>query len=231
MSAIVAIVDSSRTYRENLAACLDRTRAFHCVGAYADSDRAFAGLAGSCPDILLFGLQSPAPQAFEAMALIRQSTPMTRIVVMIEREDESLILEAFRRGACAYCLKHDTSARLVQTLEEVLRGGSPLSPRVARHMIERLYSPLSPCSGAASPRALVQAQPELSGREQEILEYLARGYPYKQIADRLAISINTVRTYVRRLYAKLEVPCRTHAILKCQPVPWPIMESDACGIR
>jgi DNA-binding NarL/FixJ family response regulator len=96
---------------------------------------------------------------------------------------------------------------------------SPISGAVARQLIQRVQGQ------SLAARHLAR----LSVREKEILEYLALGYPYKQIADQLAISINTVRTYVRRLYAKLEVPCRAHAVLKCQPAPWGALAQTLAG--
>ncbi|MEI7731606.1 MAG: response regulator transcription factor [Verrucomicrobiota bacterium] len=205
MSATIAILDSDRRYRENLAACLNRAPTFHCTAAYADGDTALTGFVQNPPDLVLLGLEEP--QELEVLTRIHRAIGNTPIIALLPREDVDWIVQTLASGAAGYGLKSQSPAKLIEILEDVLRGQSPVSSEVARKLIDRVQLQTS----------TLQPQTGLSAREREILEFLAQGYPYKQIADSLAISINTVRTYVRRLYAKLEVPCRTHAVLKCRP--------------
>jgi DNA-binding NarL/FixJ family response regulator len=206
MSATIAIIESERTCREQLAAFINRAQAWHCTGAFPSLEAALPTFGEQYPDLVLVDFNREIRANNESMRRIRDISPRARIVAMLDVEDAEMVLKALTMGACAYWVKGGSLAQLMGVLEEVLRGGSLISSLVAMKLIDKLHE--------QSPSR--QHLGELSLREKEILEYLAQGHPYKQIADCLHISINTVRTYVRRLYSKLQVPCRAHAVLKFQ---------------
>lgn len=206
MSATVAIIEAASERRAQLAAFINRAQAWHCTGVFASLEAALPTFGTHYPDVVLVDFNREIRSNTDNLHRVREANPLARIVVMLETDDVELVLKALSMGACGYWIKGTHAQTLMLVMEEVMRGGSPVSSLVARKLIDKLH-------GQSPSRQNLE---ELSLREKEILEYLAQGHPYKQIADCLHISINTVRTYVRRLYTKLQVPCRAHAVLKFQ---------------
>ncbi|MCX8157393.1 MAG: response regulator transcription factor [Verrucomicrobiae bacterium] len=210
MATTLTLISADPAWCARLVPLINESPSFHCVGVYASAAQWCAHCRNSPSDLLLLDVdwrEAGWPVEVNRLCLAHAETA---VVVVAPDENPERLVAAMAQGACGYVLRHEPPPSLLGKLEQLARGLSPVSAAVARQLIQRVQGQ------TMASRHLAR----LSSREKEILEYLALGYPYKQIADQLAISINTVRTYVRRLYAKLEVPCRAHAVLKCQPAPW-----------
>lgn len=168
-------------------------------GGAAARDRAAAG----GPGAILLDIGLPGRSGLEGIAEFKARFPAVEIVMFTVFDDPPRIFEAIRSGASGYLLKSEPPARLVAAMREVLRGGSPMTPEIARLVLER-FSRLEPA----------KTQVDLSERETETLRLLAEGLAKKEIADRLGISLHTVDTYVRRLYRKLHVNTLGGAVAK-----------------
>lgn len=210
MATTLTLISPDAALCARLVPVFNDSPSFHCVGVYASAAHLCSQCRTSPADLLLLEVDWRRPDWLTDLSRVRLLSGESALVVLAEEEDTEKLVQAMVHGACGYALRHGSPASLLARLEQVARGLSPVSGAVARQLIQRVQG-----QSLAAPHLA-----RLSVREKEILDYLALGYPYKQIADQLAISINTVRTYVRRLYAKLEVPCRAHAVLKCQPAPW-----------
>ena len=199
MKKRVAIVDDDE-------ACREAVRVVLADSAYSLVELADAGSAvaaargGRLPSLVLMDMSLPGESAGRAIAEILRLRPDTQIVVLSSHQREEFVFEALRVGAVGYVLKQEVLGGLALVLSMVEAGGSPLSPGIARRVLE-------------SFRESGERFESLSEREREILLRFADGKSYSQAADELAISIDTVRTHVRRMYAKLEVRSRPQAVL------------------
>lgn len=206
MPVTVAILASEPAAAQRLARALNRACDLHCTGLYADLPAAVEAFRHGAPDVALIDEAAARAAGFAAITRLKAAVPTLQLVLLHESSDLDWLVQAITRGISGLVDRAAPVSELFQALQEVARGGSPIGSRVARRLIERVQN--RPASNAQTD--------SLSLREREILDYLIQGYPYKQIADALTLSIDTVRTYVRRLYGKLNVRSRAHAILKCQ---------------
>lgn len=203
----VFLIEEQAAHRQRLHHALRQAGWCRVAGCCATPEEARPYYEWHKPRLVLLAVGPSTRSRLAHIAWCRSKLPGAKVLVLVEEEEPELLLKALANGACGYYVKTEPARRLLEALEKVREGGAAVSARLARHLVDFLQN------------QTVRMQPTepLSWREQEILDCLSQGYPYKQIADRLQISINTVRTYVRRLYAKLEVPCRAHAMLKCLP--------------
>jgi DNA-binding NarL/FixJ family response regulator len=208
MPITVTLISPQPGYRTTLARHLNQASAFHCVGSYASLADLVSRCACAPSDIVLFDTDFAEPGWLDQVGRARALSAAMQLIVLGPAEDAERIFQALARGACGFILRTEPPGQILRLLEEAQKGAPPIPAPVALRLVNHLHQ-------HTLPRQEVD---NLSLREKEILEFLARGYPYKQIAGHLAISINTVRTYIRRLYTKLQVPCRAHAVLKCRPV-------------
>jgi len=200
----VAIVDDEADLRENIAGFVDSSRGFRCVSAYASAEEALAGLPQDQPDVVLMDINLGGMSGIECVRLLKPRLAATQIVMLTVFDDTDRIFSALAAGASGYLLKRLAPAKLLEAIREVHEGGSPMSAPIARKVVQSLQKePPGPDDSA-----------ELSPREREVLHGLAEGQVYKQIADRLGVSIHTVRNYIRRIYEKLHVRSRTEAVAK-----------------
>ena len=165
-------------------------------------------LAVSPPDVLVTDLSLPDGHGTELIREARAARPSTEALVITVFGDERSVVAALEAGAAGYLLKDGTDAELARPILELVDGGSPISPAIARHLLRRFQRQVGMPESARPP----DETPVLSAREREVLELLARGFRVGEIADRLGISAHTVTTHVRHLYAKLEVSSRGEAI-------------------
>lgn len=171
----------------------------------ADSLRtARAHLREATPDVLIVDLGLPDGSGLDLIAETAQRDPNTAILVLTVFGDEQKLIRAFERGARGYLLKDDTSIALVDAIEQLLAGGAPISPAIARYLVTRLVREQPPT--AANPDA------QLTERETEVLRLAAKGYNHAEVARLLQLSVNTVASYTRRIYEKLEVHSRAEAL-------------------
>lgn len=205
MREVMIVEDESLTRR--LLAEAARESGFSVVAACPSAEAALEVLAKGCrPDLVLLDLQLPGMDGISALPLLRGALPQTEIVVQTVFEDPETILKAIRAGVSGYLLKGLSTAELGKALEDVLSGGSPLSPRVARKVLGAFTG-----RGRSSPMAQ-EALAGLTEREAQILDKLIQGYSYKDIGFELGIATNTVNSHLRRVYEKLRVNSRSEAV-------------------
>ena len=164
------------------------------------ADAIAAARAGTLPAMVIMDMSLPGEHASRAIAEIMKRRPETQVVVLTSHQNDDFVFEALRAGAVGYVLKQESLESLASVLAMVSAGGSPLSPSIARRVLASFREP----DGATEP---------LSERESDILQRFADGKSYAETAEELAISIDTVRTHVRRMYAKLNVKTRPQAVL------------------
>jgi DNA-binding NarL/FixJ family response regulator len=200
----IAVVDDDKTVREGLQMLLNGSPGFTCVAGYGNGEDAVVGLPAVSPDVVLMDINLPGISGIECiLALKEQKVPMQFIMLTVF-EDADDIFHSLSAGATGYLLKQTLPAKLLEAIQDVYKGGSPMSGEIARKVVQSFQHPLPNYASANS----------LTKREDEILSYLVKGYFYKEIAGLLFISVETVRTHIRNIYEKLQVRTRSEAILK-----------------
>jgi DNA-binding NarL/FixJ family response regulator len=200
----IAVVDDDQTVREGLQMLLRGSPGFNCVAVYANGEDALAGLPELQPDVVLMDIHLPGISGIECiLALKSMNLPMVFIMLTVF-ENPDAIFRSLSAGASGYLTKQTPPAKILEAILDVHRGGSPMSSEIARKVVESFQS---------APVATKIAG-GLTKREEEILCSLAKGNLYKEIADELNISIDTVRSHIRHIYEKLHVKTRTEAVLK-----------------
>ena len=200
----VAVVDDEVDLRENIAAFIDAARGFSCTSVYSSAEDAIARLPQDKPDVILMDINLGGMSGIECVRRLKPQMPEVQVVMLTVFEDTEKIFSALTAGASGYLLKRLAPAKLLEAIREVHEGGSPMSAPIARKVVQSLQ--VVPARGDENM--------ELSTREREVLDGLAEGQAYKQIADKLGVSIHTVRNYIRRIYEKLHVCSRTEAVAK-----------------
>jgi DNA-binding NarL/FixJ family response regulator len=204
MPITVSIVEDNDQLRGTLARVLSRAEGFKCVSQYANAEAALAGLPKDNPAVVLMDINLPGMNGVECVRQLKQVAPQIQSVMLTVYEDTENIFAALAAGASGYLLKRTKTAELLEAIREVNRGGSPMTTHIARKVTQSFQK------AGPSP----QPAENLSQREQEVLDCLSRGFLYKEIADKLGISYETVHTYIRRIYEKLQVRTRTEAVAK-----------------
>ena len=199
----VSIVEDDAGTRVNLMAVLGATATLQCLRAYPNGEEALAGIPREIPDVVLMDISLPGMSGIECVAKLKASLPKVQILMLTTYEDSKLIFDSLRAGASGYLLKNMPPAEVVQAVEQVSVGGSPMSMHIARKVVNHFQQ----VEQSASKVAV------LSKREQEILALLAKGYLYKEIADQLGITHGTVRVHLHSVYEKLHVTSRTEAVV------------------
>lgn len=200
----IAMVEDDTTVREGLKMLLQGTPGFSCVATYSNGEDALADLPKVKPDVVLMDIDLPGINGIECIITLKALNLPMQFIMLTVMEDSEAIFNSLSAGASGYLMKHTPPAKLLEAIEEVYRGGSPMSSEIARKVVESFQNP---SAGTDTPNVLTK-------REDEILSYLAKGYLYKEIADLSNISIDTVRSHIRHIYEKLQVNTRTEAILK-----------------
>jgi DNA-binding NarL/FixJ family response regulator len=197
--------------REILAGWIRTANGFRCVGEFDDAETALAKLPQEKPSVVLFDINLPGMNGIECVRKLKPRLPDTQFVMVTVYEDANHIFNALSAGASGYLLKQMRRQDLLDALKDVHAGGSPMSSQIARKVVQNFYRSETQDAGGETV--------ELSPREREVLELLARGYLYKEIAEMLKISVQTVNTYIRRIYEKLHVRSRAQAVAKYTHLP------------
>ncbi len=204
MSIRVSLVEDDARLRSSLARLIELSDGFHCVSQHSTGEEALADLAAAKPDVVLMDINLPRMSGVECVRQLRPLLPQTQIVMLTVYENTELIFEALTAGASGYLLKQTPPAELLAAVRDVHAGGSPMSSHIARKVVASFQQGGSSAQGFES----------LTSREKEVLDYLTKGFLYKEIAEAMGISFDTVHTHVRRVYEKLQVRTRTEAVAK-----------------
>jgi len=204
MPITVSIVEDNEQLRSTLVRVINRAEGFKCVSNYGSAEAALEGLPGDRPEVVLMDINLPGMNGVECVRQLKQRGVPTLVVMLTVYEDTENIFNALAAGASGYLLKRTKAAELIAAIREVHTGGSPMTTHIARKVIQSFQR-----SGPSS-----SPSENLSQREQEVLECLSQGFLYKEIAEKLGISYETVHTYIRRIYEKLQVRTRTEAVAK-----------------
>lgn len=203
----VCVVEDDARLRSLLAEWVESIPGFRSVGTYGDGPTAIAALPAKQPAIVLMDINLPGCSGVECVRRLKAQMPQTQFVMLTVYEDSDHIFTALEVGAVGYLLKRGTQEELAEALREVRAGGSPMTSIIARKVVQAFRKPQSP------------ELEQLSSREREVLELLARGLFCKEIADTLQLRLNTVYTYIRRIYEKLHVRSRLEAVAKLPATP------------
>jgi DNA-binding NarL/FixJ family response regulator len=204
MALRVAIVEDDARWRSNLEVLLRESEGLECVGSYPSGEAAVADLPRRRPQVVLMDINLPKMSGVECTRQLRALLPEVQIVMLTVYDDSDRIFQALQMGANGYLLKRASADEILQAIQDVQRGGAPMSAYIARKVVQSFQQP----APATHP------DEALSKRESEVLGYVARGYSDKEVADALGLSAMTVRSYLKTIYSKLHVHSRTQAIAK-----------------
>jgi DNA-binding NarL/FixJ family response regulator len=200
----VCLVEDHPATRETFAKLLEHADGIVCAGICNDGEKAVSKIPLLLPDVVLMDINLPGRSGIECVATLKRDHPQIDFVMLTTYDDTDLIFKALRAGASGYLLKRAAPDELVGAITEVRRGGSPMSMEIARRVVSHFHEIREPAGENET----------LTKREREILELLAKGLPYKLIADRLTLSPHTVHNRLRGIYRKLHVQSGTEAVAK-----------------
>ena len=201
----VSIVEDNHTIREGLASLINATPDYKCIAEYVDCETFLTELENKLPDVVLMDIALPGINGIEGVKLATDKFPDINILMLTIYEDSEKVFDALCAGACGYLVKKTPPSRLIEAIKEVYEGGSPMSSRIARKVINAFKQGIAQDEDTAFG---------LSNREKEVLTSLADGNNYQEIADELFISVDTVRHHIRNIYKKLHVHSRSEAVAK-----------------
>jgi DNA-binding NarL/FixJ family response regulator len=201
----VSIVDDESQLRQSIVTFINGSPGFRCLSAYGSAEAALQGLVNERPDVVLMDIHMTGMNGIECVERLKELLPEIQIVMLTVYEDTEQIFRALASGASGYLLQRLNPDKLLEAIQEVHAGGSPMSHSIARKVV---------ASFQKTDRTGEEQAALLSPREQTVLECLAKGLAYKQIADQLSISVTTIRSYLRRIYEKLHVQSRSEAVAR-----------------
>ena len=205
MSSVkVAVVEDVSDIREGLSFLIAGTSGFECCGSYRTMEEALDGIARARPDLALLDIGLPGMSGIEGVRRLGESFPSVIPLMLTVYEDDERVFDALCAGACGYLLKNTPPSRLLDGLEEAARGGSPMSPEIARRVVA-LFRDIRP------PQ---DSDYQLTPHQARLLKLLADGNSYKTAANELDVSINTISFHMRRIYDKLQVHSKSEAVSK-----------------
>jgi len=199
----ICLVEDLKEVREGMTSLLTFDERFEVLATFPDAEKAVAELPAWQPDIVIMDINLPGMNGIECIKKVKLTCPETQFMMFTIYEDDEKVFEALAAGASGYLLKKTPLGKINEFLLELHSGGSPMSTQIARKVINRLRNKETPGNIDL-----------LSARENEVLQQLAKGFLYKEIAERLSISTGTVRQHIHKIYEKLHVQNRTEAINK-----------------
>lgn len=204
MTIQVAIVEDRRETRDMLYALINGSEGYVCTAAFENAEEAIAQMPALKPDVVLMDIHLPGKSGIDCVVKLKPQMQDTQFIMCTLLEDSDNIFMALKAGAGGYLSKSTSPVKILEAIRDAYHGGSPMSSQIARKVVA--------CFQKETARSTELAK--LSPREQEILNYLSRGYRYKEIAGLLYISIETVRKHIHNIYEKLQVSSRTDALNK-----------------
>jgi len=202
----IAIVEDDKELLKGISQILMLSEEVEVVATFTNAEDFIKDIESCKPEITLMDIGLPRQSGIECMKKLKPAYPKIEFLMWTSFEDDEKIFDALKAGASGYILKTATGQQLIQAIAELQKGGSPMSSSIARKVIASFHAP-----------AVKQSVYNLTNRENEILELLAKGYRYKEIADKLFVSLETVRSHVHHIYEKLQVSSRTDALNKVFP--------------
>jgi DNA-binding NarL/FixJ family response regulator len=202
----VAIVEDDRLLREGLAVLIDGTPGFRCRATFGSVEAVLQAAPPPAPDVVLLDLGLPGMQGAAGVAVLRERMPSAAFLILTVFEDPAQIVESLCNGAVGYLLKRTPPARLLDAIREAHEGGAPMSPEIARRVVA-MFRELAPPARTTPPPALAPA-------ERRLLALLVQGLSYQECATQLQVSVNTVRSYIRAIYDKLQVHSKAAAVAR-----------------
>lgn len=211
----IAIVEDHAGYRETLGQIFCNTTDFKVVATCANAESALVQIPKTKCNLVLMDINLPGQSGIDCMRELKAQIPGLHVVMLTSYDDNDKLFQSLMGGADGYLLKRVVSSRLLEALRDIMAGGAPISPQIARRMVEYFHK----MSAADIPKSernapVDSAMTELTAREREVLELLAGGATPKEVSVKLNISWQTVRNHIRFVYEKLHVHTRTDAILK-----------------
>jgi len=200
----VAIIEDEREIRECLTLLVNGSEGYTCTGSYRTMEEALDKIARQLPDVVLSDIGLPGMSGIDGVRLLKERHPDLLVLMLTVYDDDERIFDAMCAGACGYLLKKTPPARLLDSLREVVDGGAPMSPEVARRVIT-LFREIRPPE---------RADYHLTPHETRLLKLFVEGHNYKTAAAELRVSVNTVNFHVRSIYDKLQVHSRSEAVVK-----------------
>jgi DNA-binding NarL/FixJ family response regulator len=208
----VSLVEDDHETRAILAQWISTTEGFVCSGEHPSAEDAIARLPAEAPDVVITDINLPALSGIECVRRLKPQMPATQFIMLTVYEDSEHLFDALAAGASGYLLKRTDCEELLAAVREAHNGASPMTGSIARKVVQYFHAP---------PPADAAAEAKLSAREQSVLELLAQGYLYKEIADSLGISVLTVNSHVRRIYEKMHVRSRAQAVARFMAIERP----------
>ena len=200
----ISIIEDNDQFRNALEEIIKSENDFGLVGSYASAEKAMNEIIESPPDIVVTDITLPGMRGTELIVRLKDKMPKTQFMVCSIHDDDETIFEALKNGASGYILKDPiTAVDIVRAIRELSSGGSPMSPFIARKVIHSFQKPV-----------INDTNSLLSQREKEVLEWLAKGLLYKEIAEKLGVGTETVKKHLKNIYQKLHVQNKIEAINK-----------------
>jgi DNA-binding NarL/FixJ family response regulator len=203
----VSIVEDTDDIRNALRVLINGSPGFECIHVYADAEEALRDMSSKDIDIVLMDIGLPGMDGIECMKILIPEMPKAQFMMCTVYDDDDHIFNALRSGASGYILKRTSPAQILEAIHDLHEGGSPMSSEIARRVVESMHQ----------SEKHAEAAELLTPRENEILDFLARGFLYKEIAAELFISKETVKKHIHSIYDKLQVQTRTEALNKAFP--------------
>ncbi|MDR6338132.1 DNA-binding NarL/FixJ family response regulator [Filimonas zeae] len=200
----ILIYEDNSELREVLSILIGGMPNYHLVGAYGHCTNIVEEVKRTMPDLILMDINMPAMSGIEGLKLIRENGFQTKVLMLTVFDDNQNVFQAIKSGANGYILKKTPPARLMEYLEDALNGGAPMTSSIATQVLNMI---------AGKPTGNTESF-NLSAREKEVLNLLVEGFSYKLIADKLFISMDTVRSHIKKIYEKLHVNSKSEAVAK-----------------
>ena len=206
----VAIVEDTTSVREGMASILNASPGFECVCTCASTEEALRTIPQALPEVVLMDINLPGRSGIECVRQLKEQLPQLQIVMLTIEADSQRVFESLAAGATGYLVKSTSPAAILAAIEEVHRGGSPMSSQIARMLVQSFHRPAAPSEMAHN----------LTAREEEIQGFVAKGYRTKEVAEALAISALTVEAHLRNIYDKFHVRSRAAAVARFLQNRW-----------
>lgn len=208
MSLRIAVFDDNKNIRESISLLLSTSPELEVVGSFAHVLDCVEDVKDCKPDIILMDIEMPAMTGIEAVKAIKKEFPNIQVLIQTVFEDDDRVFDSICAGASGYILKNYLNTKLIESIQELQYGGSPMSPSIARKVMSKLQLHSSTIRPEKAPDY------RLTAREKEVLAFVVNGLSYKMIADQLNISYETVRSHIKKIYEKLHVASLTEAVAK-----------------